>query len=135
MKKLIISLFILSSVFAKPIDCKLSNDNKRIEVKEQETPCEFPEGNKVKCAQVISYVKSENPKIGPIIFREEINFNDFCLTKNIKKIPDTTIKGRVISSSGHEDLYAMMKCPSQKKTAELFLFIGKKTKRCILNLD
>ena len=114
---------------------QLSSGDKRIEIKEQDKPCEFPEGNKVKCAQVITYVKSENPKIGPIVFRQQIDFNDFCLTKNIKKIPDTTVKGRVISSSGHEDLYVMMKCPSQKNTAELFLFSEKKTKRCILNLN
>lgn len=131
---LLISLLFSNLAFSKAFECKLSNGDNRIELNLLDKKCEFPEGNKVKCAQIISYVKRENPQIGQVVFREGSSFNDLCITKNKKIIPNTKIMGRVVSESKLTNLYAMMACPSQDKVAKIYLFNGEKTKKCTLKL-
>ena len=91
--------------------------------------CEFPEGNKTQCLQVVSVEKGKSPRYGGAVFRKGQNFNNFCLTDNKFELKEG-LKARIISSSRRDDVKAFLECPSAKNKARIHLRVGKLEKLC-----
>lgn len=129
--KLFLLFLIIGCSYAQ--NCSLFYNEMKIEVKTIKNGCEFPEGNIVKCAQIISHVKRQNPKVGALVFRENVNFKSFCLVGKKQKIPGTKLQGRLVSDSERSDLYALMECPTKKNVVKIHLYNQNKTKQCSLS--
>lgn len=118
------------SIASSAEECSLNYKEHKLVLKKE--VCEFPEGNKVPCAQVQAQTKGRPTRKGPIVFRNGSDFNSFCVTaKMVQKLKS---KARVISAARDEELKAFLICPAKKNSARIVLNSPEEKKECDLGL-
>ena len=105
--------------------CSLESSNKTIELLYGKEACEFPEGNKVDCAYVVTCLEGKKVRRSGVVFRKGSNLSDFCLTA--KKSEEGL--ARKLLESADKEAMVLLKCPVEQKLNIKFI-ISTKSKDC-----
>ena len=87
---LLVACILSTNIFAKVI-CEVESKNSKVVVNLKKQGCEFPEGNIVNCVFIEeTLLESKETTQSNAIFRENADFNAFCLSKKVFKRTDNS---------------------------------------------